>query len=207
MLRRIAGDSWQVFACNHVIDALTILHNEQPALMLMDIEMPEMNGTEMITHINHTNMTVIAMTAHDTSIREQLIKAGFDDCLFKPFSMEKLSDILGIDSEPQSHFDALLAFAEGDEEAAKEILNTVKQELAEHLKHLKEAMKGDSLSIDKIGKAAHKLLPIASMMQMSCLEELKALSPEHIQENGEEEIRKKLKVVADCLQHVLEQSF
>ena len=207
MLRRIAGDSWQVFACNHVIDALTILHNEQPALMLMDIEMPEMNGTEMITHINHTNMTVIAMTAHDTSIREQLIKAGFDDCLFKPFSMEKLSAILGIDSEPQSHFDALLAFAEDDEEAAKEILNTVKQELAEHLKNLKEAMEEDSLFIDKIGKAAHKLLPIASMMQMSCLEELKALSPEHIQENGEEEIRKKLKVVADCLQHVLEQSF
>ena len=207
MLRRIAGDSWQVFACNHVIDALTILHNEQPALMLMDIEMPEMNGTEMITHINHTNMTVIAMTAHDTSIREQLIKAGFDDCLFKPFSMEKLSAILGIDSEPQSHFDALLAFAEGDEEAAKEILNTVKQELAEHLKNLKEAMEEDSLSIDKIGKAAHKLLPIASMMQMSCLEELKALSPEHMLENGEEEIRKKLKVVADCLQHVLEQSF
>ena len=207
MLRRIAGDSWQVFACNHVIDALTILHNEQPALMLMDIEMPEMNGTEMITHINHTNMTVIAMTAHDTSIREQLIKAGFDDCLFKPFSMEKLSAILGIDSEPQSHFDALLAFAEGDEEAAKEILNTVKQELAEHLKNLKEAMEEDSLFIDKIGKAAHKLLPIASMMQMSCLEELKALSPEHILENGEEEIRKRLKVVADCLQHVLEQSF
>ena len=207
MLRRIAGDSWQVFACNHVMDALTTLHNEQPALMLMDIEMPEMNGTEMITHINHTNMTVIAMTAHDTSIREQLIKAGFDDCLFKPFSIEKLSAILGIDSEPQSHFDALLAFAEGDEEAAKEILNTVKQELAEHLKNLKEAMEEDSLSIDKIGKAAHKLLPIASMMQMSCLEELKALSPEHIQENGEKEIRKKLKVVTDCLQHVLEQSF
>ena len=207
MLRRIAGDSWQVFACNHVMDALTTLHNEQPALMLMDIEMPEMNGMDMIAHINHSNMTVIAMTAHDTSIREQLIKAGFDDCLFKPFSIEKLSAILGIDSEPQSHFDALLAFAEGDEEAAKEILNTVKQELAEHLKNLKEAMEEDSLSIDKIGKAAHKLLPIACMMQMSCLEELKALSPEHIQENGEEEIRKKLKVVADCLQHVLEQSF
>ena len=207
MLRRIAGDSWQVFACNHVIDALTILHNEQPALMLMDIEMPEMNGTEMITHINHTNMTVIAMTAHDTSIREQLIKAGFDDCLFKPFSIEKLSDILGIDSEPQSHFDALLAFAEGDEEAAKEILNTVKQELAVHLKNLKDSMEEDSLSIDRIGKAAHKLLPIASMMQMNCLEELKALSPEHIHENGEEEIREKLKVVAYCLQHVLELGF
>ena len=45
MLRRIVGDTWQVFACNHVMDALTTLHNEQPALMLMDIEMPEMNGS------------------------------------------------------------------------------------------------------------------------------------------------------------------
>ena len=96
MLRRIVGDTWQVFACNHVMDALTTLHNEQPALMLMDIEMPEMNGMDMIAHINHTKMMVVAMTAHDTSILEQLLKAGFDDCLFKPFSMEKLSDILEI---------------------------------------------------------------------------------------------------------------
>ncbi|MFW5625996.1 MAG: ATP-binding protein, partial [Segatella copri] len=81
MLRRIIGDTWQVFACNHVMDALTTLHNEQPALMLMDIEMPEMNGMDMIVHINHTNMMVVAMTAHDTSILEQLLKAGFDDCL------------------------------------------------------------------------------------------------------------------------------
>ena len=219
MLRRIAGDSWQVFACNHVIDALTILHNEQPALMLMDIEMPEMNGTEMITHINHSNMTVIAMTAHDTSIREQLIKAGFDDCLFKPFSMEKLSDILGIESQPQldilpetpsqqdsssqqktnPQLDALLAFAGGDEEAAKEILDTVKQELAAHLTNLKEAIEEEALSTDRIGKAAHKLLPIANMMQMGCLEELKALSPEYIGEIEEAEIREKLKVVITTL--------
>ena len=225
MLRRIAGDSWQVFACNHVIDALTILHNEQPALMLMDIEMPEMNGTEMITHINHTNMTVVAMTAHDTSILEQLQKAGFDDCLFKPFSMEKLSDILGIESQPQldiqplpdaqsetpsqpdlssqqksnPQLDALLAFAGGDEEAAKEILDTVKQELAAHLTNLKEAVEEESLSTDRIGKAAHKLLPIATMMQMGCLEELKDLSPEHIGEIEEAEIREKLKVVITTL--------
>ena len=225
MLRRIAGDSWQVFACNHVIEALTILHNEQPALMLMDIEMPEMNGMEMITHINHTNMTVVAMTAHDTSILEQLQKAGFDDCLFKPFSMEKLSDILGIESQPQldaqsgtpsqpdsslqpvlssqqksnPQLDALLAFAGGDEEAAKEILDTVKQELAAHLTNLKEAVEEESLSTDRIGKAAHKLLPIATMMQMGCLEELKALSPEYIGEIEEAEIREKLKVVITTL--------
>ena len=197
MLRRIVGDTWQVFACNHVMDALTTLHNEQPALMLMDIEMPEMNGMDMIAHINHTNMMVVAMTAHDTSILEQLLKAGFDDCLFKPFSMEKLSDILGIESQPQ--LDALLAFAGGDEEAAKEILDTVKQELATHLENLKEAIEEESLSTDRIGKAAHKLLPIATMMQMGCLEELKALSPEYIGEIEEAEIREKLKVVITTL--------
>lgn len=221
MLRRIVGDTWQVFACNHVMDALTTLHNEQPALMLMDIEMPEMNGMDMIAHINHTKMMVVAMTAHDTSILEQLLKAGFDDCLFKPFSMEKLSDILGIESQPQQdaqsgtpsqpdsslqpvlssqqksnpQLDALLAFAGGDEEAAKEILDTVKQELAAHLENLKEAIEEESLSTGRIGKAAHKLLPIATMMQMGCLEELKALSPEYIGEIEEAEIREKLKVV------------
>ena len=225
MLRRIVGDTWQVFACNHVMDALTTLHNEQPALMLMDIEMPEMNGMDMIAHINHTQMTVVAMTAHDTSILEQLLKAGFDDCLFKPFSMEKLSDILGIESQPQldalsetpsqpdsslqpvlssqqksnPQLDALLAFAGGDEEAAKEILDTVKQELAAHLTNLKEAVEEESLSTDRIGKAAHKLLPITTMMQMGCLEELKDLSPEHIGEIEEAEIREKLKVVITTL--------
>ena len=225
MLRRIVGDTWLVFACNHVMDALTTLHNEQPALMLMDIEMPEMNGMDMIAHINHTNMMVVAMTAHDTSILEQLLKAGFDDCLFKPFSMEKLSDILGIESQPlpdaqseapsqpdsslqpellsqqksNPQLDALLAFAGGDEEAAKEILDTVKQELAAHLENLKEAIEEESLSTDRIGKAAHKLLPIATMMQMGCLEELKALSPEYIGEIEEAEIREKLKVVITTL--------
>ena len=219
MLRRIVGDTWQVFACNHVMDALTTLHNEQPALMLMDIEMPEMNGMDMIAHINHSNMIVVAMTAHDTSILEQLLKAGFDDCLFKPFSMEKLSDILGIESQPQQdaqpetpsqpdsssqqksnpQLDALLAFAGGDEEAAKEILDTVKQELAAHLTNLKEAIEEEALSTDRIGKAAHKLLPIATMMQMGCLEELKALSPEYIGKIEEAEIREKLKAVITTL--------
>lgn len=181
--------------------------------------MPEMNGMDMIAHINHTQMLVVAMTAHDTSILEQLQKAGFDDCLFKPFSMEKLSDILGIESQSQldaqsetpsqpdlssqqksnPQLDTLLAFAGGDEEAAKEILDTVKQELAAHLEKLKEAIEEESLSTERIGKAAHKLLPIATMMQMGCLEELKALSPEHIGEIEEAEIRAKLQVVITTL--------
>ena len=230
MLRRLAGDSWQVFACNHVTDALTVLHNEQPAIMLMDIEMPEMSGKDLIKHINHNNMKVIAMTAHDTSIKEELREAGFDDCLFKPFSQESLQKVLHLASEKKSRgfskkvprflekspevfentsggssdgignqpihprLQPLLAFAGDDEEAAQEIITTVKQELEDHLHLLQEVLLQipmetassiatiDSSLANNIAKTAHKLLPIASMMQMDCLPQLTALSPEHIQE-------------------------
>ena len=251
MLRRLAGDSWQVFACNHVTDALTLLHNEQPAIMLMDIEMPEMSGKDLIKHINHNNMKVIAMTAHDTSIKEELREAGFDDCLFKPFSQESLQKVLhlasekksrgfskkvprflkkspevfgntsegssdGIDNQPiHPRLQPLLAFAGDDEEAAQEIITTVKQELESHLHLLQEVLLQipmetassiatiDSSLSEAIAKTAHKLLPIASMMQMDCLPQLTALSPEHIQEQEAQKIREYVQAAINDLQHIL----
>ena len=251
MLRRLAGDSWQVFACNHVTDALTVLHNEQPAIMLMDIEMPEMSGKDLIKHINHNNMKVIAMTAHDTSIKEELREAGFDDCLFKPFSQESLQKVLhlasekksrgfskkvprflkkspevfgntsegssdGIDNQPiHPRLQPLLAFAGDDEEAAQEIITTVKQELEGHLHLLQEVLLQipmetassiatiDSSLSEAIAKTAHKLLPIASMMQMDCLPQLTALSPEHIQEQEAQKIREYVQAAINDLQHIL----
>lgn len=251
MLRRLAGDSWQVFACNHVTDALTVLHNEQPAIMLMDIEMPEMSGKDLIKHINHNNMKVIAMTAHDTSIKEELREAGFDDCLFKPFSQESLQKVLhlasekksrgfskkvprflkkspevfgntsegssdGIDNQPiHPRLQPLLAFAGDDEEAAQEIITTVKQELESHLHLLQEVLLQipmetassiatiDSSLSEAIAKTAHKLLPIASMMQMDCLPQLTALSPEHIQEQEAQKIREYVQAAINDLQHIL----
>lgn len=251
MLRRLAGDSWQVFACNHVTDALTLLHNEQPAIMLMDIEMPEMSGKDLIKHINHNNMKLIAMTAHDTSIKEELREAGFDDCLFKPFSQESLQKVLhlasekksrgfskkvprflkkspevfgntsegssdGIDNQPiHPRLQPLLAFAGDDEEAAQEIITTVKQELESHLHLLQEVLLQipmetassiatiDSSLANNIAKTAHKLLPIASMMQMDCLPQLTALSPEHIQEQEAQKIREYVQAAINDLQHIL----
>lgn len=185
MLRRLAGDSWQVFACNHVSEALTLLHNEHPALMMMDIEMPEMNGMEMIKHINHSQMTVVAMTAHDISIKGQLVEAGFDDCLFKPFQTERLAELLGIDltdKATSSRFQPLLTFAEGDKEAEKEILGTVKGELEGYCKGIEQELADTTYHRDNIGKIAHKLWPIASMLQMRNVEAIKALRPEHITE-------------------------
>lgn len=216
MLRRIVDDSWRVFACGHVVDALTTLHNERPALMLMDIEMPEMNGTEMIRHVNHAQMTVVAMTAHDNSIKGQLLEAGFDDCLFKPFGIDQLARILGKEAKgqvvaddttptdgPSSRFDSLVAFAGGDEDAAREIVSTVKEELARHLSDLKEMRESAILPIENIGKVAHKLLPIASMTRMESVEALTALSPERIHGIGEGQIREYLKMVINELQDIL----
>lgn len=216
MLRRIVDDSWRVFACGHVVDALTTLHNERPALMLMDIEMPEMNGTEMIRHVNHAQMTVVAMTAHDNSIKGQLLEAGFDDCLFKPFGIDQLARILGKEAKgqvvaddttptdgPSSRFDSLVAFAGGDEDAAREIVSTVKEELAWHLSDLKEMRESAILPVENIGKVAHKLLPIASMTRMESVEALTALSPERIHGIGEGQIREYLKMVINELQDIL----
>ena len=216
MLRRIVDDSWRVFACGHVVDALTTLHNERPALMLMDIEMPEMNGTEMIRHVNHAQMTVVAMTAHDNSIKGQLLEAGFDDCLFKPFGIDQLARILGKEAKgqvvaddttptdgPSSRFDSLVAFAGGDEDAAREIVSTVKEELARHLSDLKEMRESAVLPVENIGKVAHKLLPIASMTRMESVEALTALSPERIHGIGEGQIREYLKMVINELQDIL----
>ena len=216
MLRRIVDDSWRVFACGHVVDALTTLHNERPALMLMDIEMPEMNGTEMIRHVNHAQMTVVAMTAHDDSIKGQLLEAGFDDCLFKPFGIDQLARILGKEAKgqvvaddttptdgPSSRFDSLVAFAGGDEDAAREIVSTVKEELARHLSDLKEMRESAILPVENIGKVAHKLLPIASMTRMESVEALTALSPERIHGIGEGQIREHLKMVINELQDIL----
>ena len=250
MLHRLVGDSWQVFACNHVTDALTLLHNEQPAIMLMDIEMPEMSGKDLIKHINHNDMKVIAMTAHDTSITEELREAGFDDCLFKPFNQESLQEVLHLASEKKSRgfsknvprflekspevfentsgdssddiasrpipprLKPLLAFAGDDEEAAQEIITTMKQELQGHLHQLQEVLLQiqipiesqssiDSSLSEAIAKTAHKLLPIASMMQMDCLPQLTALSPEHIQEQEAQKIREYVQAIINDLQHIL----
>ena len=195
----------------HVAEALTVLHNEHPALMMMDIEMPEMNGIRMIQHINHSHMKVVAMTAHDASIIRELKEAGFDDCLFKPFSTEKLKEILGLEdaasaaediaektsseteyiaeeTNKNSRFAPLLTFAEGDPEAEAEILSTVKQELSSHLQNLQQATEGE-LSIEAIGKTAHKLLPIATMIEMESRQHIAALAPEHISDLSESQIR------------------
>ncbi len=203
MLNRIVDEEWTVFPCSHVSEALTVLHDEHPSFMLTDIEMPEMNGVEMIKHINHAHMKVVAMTAHDESVLPSLKEAGFDDCLFKPFTIEKLEAILGIKGHKEdgptvalpnsqtagqadSPIASLLAFADGDAEAERQLLDNLRQEMKKHLTIWKNISSGATQNRDEIARAAHKLLPTAAMLQWKTVEQLQALSPEHIATVGDE---------------------
>lgn len=203
ILHRITDNNWQIFASNQVSEALNILQKEHPSLMLMDIEMPEINGISLIQRINHEQMTVIAMTAHDESIIKELKLAGFDSCLFKPFKIEKICEILGFPQKNESSINIkpLLAFAENDPMAEKEILDDLKKDLEDYLKKFRTTE--EKLDKQAIGKAAHKLLPIATMLSFHTITYLKALSPEQIMKLEDQKIQTFVKSVKQEIEQLL----
>lgn len=79
-------------------DALVILANNQPALCLTDMQLPDGNGIELINHIQqeHQNTPVAMITAFgsvDTAINA--LKAGAFDFLSKPVDLERLRELIG----------------------------------------------------------------------------------------------------------------
>ncbi len=85
-----------MFAENGKI-AVDIAFAEQPDVVLMDIEMPVMNGMEAIQLLRQRGYTkpVLALTAHGgAAIRDELLRVGFDDCLTKPIKRETLKNAL-----------------------------------------------------------------------------------------------------------------
>lgn len=79
-----------------VIDRLT--EGEQYDLILMDIRMPVMNGSEALRVIREQlklQMPVIALTANtQLSGNKDLLEEGFTDCLPKPFEQQQLLTLL-----------------------------------------------------------------------------------------------------------------
>lgn len=213
-------------ACSHADEALRQLADLRPHVFFIDIEMPEMSGTEMAARIaGRYDTLLIAMTAHEPSIEPRLLEAGFDACLFKPFNTDRLCATLqaatGIeldvgkpaaekadadgcggtdedgngdecrtDKAPDAtgdddgcrtgghDFRAVTEFAAGDNKACREILSSFMTEIDGHMATLDKAKAGPDRTA--ISRVAHKALPMLTMIGARSVDELKALSPEHI---------------------------
>ncbi len=82
-------------------EACDLLKTNNIDIILMDIEMPHLNGLEATREIrqffsspkNHT--PIIAISAHSPEhFNAKLKKTGFNDYISKPYSIEKIIDII-----------------------------------------------------------------------------------------------------------------
>ncbi len=79
-------------------EALAALDRETYGLVLMDCQMPVMDGYEATKRIRasrHRRLPVIAVTAHAmTGDREKCLSSGMSDYLAKPVELRRLAEIL-----------------------------------------------------------------------------------------------------------------
>jgi CheY-like chemotaxis protein len=81
--------------------AIEFLEKEDFDLILMDIEMPVMNGLETTDLIRKTFpspknvISIVALTAHNPSLFfEDYSDAGFDELITKPYSLDKIVELI-----------------------------------------------------------------------------------------------------------------
>lgn len=78
-------------------EAINILNSDDIDIILMDIEMPVMNGVETTRYIRSempfpkNKLPIIALTAHNPDdFFDDYNNAGFDKLLTKPYSFKKI---------------------------------------------------------------------------------------------------------------------
>ncbi|MGQ9483755.1 MAG: diguanylate cyclase [Desulfosoma sp.] len=75
------------------VDACEKLKNDTYDIVITDMDMPRMDGMELIKHIqqHYPNTDVIAITGHATKYKYvDVIRAGAADFITKPFGLDKL---------------------------------------------------------------------------------------------------------------------
>ena len=198
MAQKIGGAKLNINTTTSASEAIKLAEETKPQIMFTDIEMPEMSGKDMIKHVKNSDMSTVAMTAHDPSIMTSLKKAGFSTCLFKPFNAATLAATLAqitrlplsvkAAEQKASFFAPLTAFAEGDTEAEREILTQVGESIKEYRQMLEQCLKsnGEELQRDSISRAAHKAMPLLTMLKPGQCGWLQAITPEHIKDSSAE---------------------
>lgn len=89
LVRAILGDLYGLTEYDSGPDALAGLARQTPDLILLDISLPGMDGTDVLKAIRADErlrpLPVIALTAHAMAgDRERYLSAGFDDYVAKP---------------------------------------------------------------------------------------------------------------------------
>lgn len=198
MAQKIGGAKLNISTTTSASEAIKLAEETKPQIMFTDIEMPEMSGKDMLKHVKNSDMSTVAMTAHDPSIMTSLKKAGFSTCLFKPFNAATLAATLAqitrlplsvkAAEQKASFFAPLTAFAEGDTEAEQEILTQVGESIKEYRQMLEQGLKsnGEELQRDSISRAAHKAMPLLTMLKPGQCGWLQAITPEHIKDTSAE---------------------
>jgi CheY-like chemotaxis protein len=82
-------------------EGIQATRDNRPNLVVSDIQMPGMNGLELLRAIRAFgpdaggNVPVIAMTTFVTNVdRARLLNTGFQECLPKPFTPDKLAEVI-----------------------------------------------------------------------------------------------------------------
>jgi two-component system cell cycle response regulator DivK len=98
LVRRIlTAEGYTLIEAANATQAMEILNTTQPDLILMDINMPDMDGYSLTAKIKDTPRfeatPIIALTANVMrGDRERSLEAGCDGYIQKPIDIDKLSD-------------------------------------------------------------------------------------------------------------------
>ena len=89
LLQAILGDHYDLVEYENGLEALAGLGRQRPDVVLLDISLPGMDGTEVLQSIRANadlrTLPVIALTAHAMAgDREKFLSLGFDDYVTKP---------------------------------------------------------------------------------------------------------------------------
>jgi len=170
-VRQLAKLGYRADAVANGREAVEALNRIPYDLVLMDCQMPEMDGYEATTEIRRregaTKRTpIVAMTAHALSgDREKSIAAGMDDHITKPVKQEELARVLEIfltdpgevelveELPPPVDLERLHQALGDDPDEVSEILDVYCEQMTESLIKLEAAIAGDNA--EEINLIAH----------------------------------------------------
>ena len=89
MIMKTIPEISEVIVCNDAREAAEKIHAHQPGLVFLDIQMPHLNGFEVLEKIPNKNFKIIFTTAYNEYAIQAIRYSAFD-YLLKPVDMEEL---------------------------------------------------------------------------------------------------------------------